>query len=175
MLRTIVTVGYLSSMLLTAHSILSSSANEAPSSPSRLSALPVLAFLVLSARFTIERSPASYYLYTFFPSLFTFLVVRDPAPPLSLLRPSSSSIPFSHRLTGILSTLVILERMAYGYTSRRAFALIALAMGLVWPFTLDARWRSENRALVRSWTAALGVLAIFPVLPVEKGEDLRVV
>lgn len=173
MLRTVVTIGYLSFMLLTAHSILSSSA--APSSPSRLTVLPLLAFLALSLRFAIEHAPLSYYLYAFFPSLFTFLALRNPSPLLSLLHPPTSGIPLSHRLAGGLSSILILETMAYGYTSRRAFALIALAMGFIWPLTLDGRWRKENGGLVRGWVAAMGVLAVFPVLPVEKGEDLRVV
>ncbi|BGP29066.1 Glycosyl phosphatidyl inositol anchor synthesis [Rhodotorula toruloides] len=175
MLRTIVTVGYLSFMLLTAHSILSPSSSAASSSSSRLAVFPLLAFVALSARFAIERAPLSYYLYAFFPSLFTFLVLRNPSPLLSLLRPSTFSTPLSRCLAGVLSTLLVLETMAYGYTSRRAFALIALAMGFIWPLALDARWRSENGSLVKGWLAAMGVLAIFPVLPVEKGEDLRVV
>ncbi|BGP21861.1 phosphatidylinositol glycan, class N [Rhodotorula toruloides] len=173
-LRTIVTTGYVSFMLLAAHSILSSS-SATTSSPSRLAILPIVAFLAFSTRFAAERSPFSYYLYTFFPSLFTLLVLRDPYPLLSLCRSLASNLPLTRRLAGTLSTLLILETMAYGYTSRRAFALIALAMGFVWPLTLDARWRSNNKVLVKGWMAVIGVLAVFPVLPVEKGEDLRVV
>ncbi|KAJ8296754.1 GPI ethanolamine phosphate transferase 1 [Rhodotorula toruloides] len=174
-LRTIVTAGYVSFMLLTAHSILSPSPSAASTPPSRLAVLPLLAFLALTLRFAIEHAPLSHYLYAFFPSLFTFFVLRNPSPLLSLLRPPTSGIPLSHRLAGGLSTLFILETMAYGYTSRRAFALIALAMGFIWPLTLDAQWAKENGALARGWMAAMGVLAVFPVLPVEKGEDLRVV
>jgi len=66
-----------------------------------------------------------------------------------------------------------LEGIAYGYTDRRAFAVLAGAMGWGWPWG-RGRERRIGSGKIWGWRIVMSVLAVFPLLPVEKGEDLRV-
>jgi len=70
-------------------------------------------------------------------------------------------------------TILSLEGIAYGYTDRRAFAVLAIAMGWGWPRG-GRQGKEMNRGLSWSWRIGMSILAVFPLLPVEKGEDLRV-
>ncbi|GJN91719.1 hypothetical protein Rhopal_004742-T1 [Rhodotorula paludigena] len=177
LLRTIVTLGYLGFMAFTIHTILAADTAARPHKPSILSAIPLLAFGTFVIRFAVERAPLSYYLYALFPSAFWTAVLRDPGPFVTLFRSAhaGTASPAKSILYGTV-TLVAIEAMAYGYTDRVAFAAIALSMGLVWPAVmLDRAWKAQNRRLSIAWAASMSILAVFPILPVEKGEELRVV
>lgn len=177
LLRTIVTLGYLGFMAFTTHTILAADTAARPHEPSILAAIPLLAFGTLVIRFAVERAPLSYYLYALFPSAFWTAVLRDPGPFVTVFRSAraGTASPAKAMLYGAV-TLVAIEAMAHGYTDRIAFAAIALGMGLVWPAVmLDAAWKAQNRRLLIAWASSMVTLAVFPILPVEKGEELRVV
>ncbi|GAA5887546.1 hypothetical protein JCM5296_002613 [Sporobolomyces johnsonii] len=182
LLRTIVTLGYLGFMAFTTHFILShhvfpsSSVRPAkPASLSRLLALaPAAAFLTLVARFAVERAPLTYYLYALFPAYFWTHVLRDLSPFTRLF--SSRTISLSRTALYVVLTLSAVEVMAYGYTDRRMFALVALGMGWAWPMFGQKEGQGEiKRNYLMVWRVSMTVLAVFPLLPVEKGEDLRVI
>ncbi|BGP12964.1 hypothetical protein JCM10213_006603 [Rhodosporidiobolus nylandii] len=182
LLRSLVTSGYLGFIAFTAHFILSS---QSPPSFSRSPAacalsylrLPLLVgFVFLTSRFYAEEAPISYYLYAFFPAVFWTAVVRDLDPFLRLFRASPSASSASTRTSlGAVATLAALHLMAHGYTDRRAFAVIAAGMACGWPLTLGSAWREKNARLLAAWAGTMGTLAVFPLLPVEKGEELRIV
>ncbi|GAA6047864.1 hypothetical protein JCM3770_004680 [Rhodotorula araucariae] len=179
LLRTLVTLGYLGFMAFTAQSILAGH-TPAPSTIPRMTVtcgLPIGAFLSLCARFAIERAPPSYYLYAFWPCAFWLAVLLDPAPFVALFRSTCTRASILPRLFGSTTAVVLsLLAMAYGYTDRRVFALMALGMALVWPATmLDSAWRARNSALLAQWTVTLSALAVFTLLPTEKAEDLATV
>ncbi|BGP44907.1 Glycosyl phosphatidyl inositol anchor synthesis [Rhodotorula kratochvilovae] len=179
LLRGLVTVGYLGFMGFTAQSILAG--NTASASPSSrftiASGLPIGAFLSLCARFAIERAPPSYYLYALFPSAFWLAVLRDPVSFLALSRTTRTRAADVPRLAGSAAAVFLsLLAIAYGYTDRRVFALVALGMGLVWPAAmLDPAWRARNGGVLMQWTASVSALGMFALLPTEKAENLRVV
>ncbi|GAA5934260.1 hypothetical protein JCM3775_006952 [Rhodotorula graminis] len=180
LLRTLVTLGYLGFIAFTAQTILVSSLALPPSPSSRFpiaAGLPIGAFLSLCARFAVERVPTSHYLYALLPSAFWIVVLRDPAPFLALVRTTrTSSISLSRLCASAGAVVLSILAMAYGYSDRRAFALIALGMGAMWPLAMLAPGVRATRGPVLSrWAAAMTALAVFPMLPVEKGENLSVV
>lgn len=65
--------------------------------------------------------------------------------------------------------------MVQGYSYRPVFSAIILGMGIIWPLMgMESEFRKGNKGLIAAWSAACAVLAIFPALPVEKGESLPV-
>ena len=180
LLRTLVTIGYLGFIAFLAQTILASSLALPPSSSSRFpiaAGLPIGAFTSLCARFAVERAPSSHYPYAFLPSAFWLAVLRDPAPFAALARTARTSTTSLARLCASTGAVVLsLLALAYGYSDRRAFALIALGMGAVWPVSMLAPGvRAARGTLLSRWAAAMAALAVFPLLPVEKGENLSVV
>ncbi|GAA6035289.1 hypothetical protein JCM8097_008800 [Rhodosporidiobolus ruineniae] len=187
LLRSVVTAGYVGFITFVALSILRSqspsSASPRSSTAARLSTLQyaILALsALLSLRFWAETAPLSYYLYAAFPAYFWTSVVRDLDPVLDLFRPSSpssspilSSSPLLSLLFPLVPTLAALLYTALGYTNRRFFAAIAFAMGWAWPMLgFEAAYLGPQRGRFALFSAAMSALAVFPVLPVEKGEDL---
>ncbi|GAA5897536.1 hypothetical protein JCM8208_003298 [Rhodotorula glutinis] len=180
LLRTLVTLGYLGFIAFIAQTILASSLALPPSSLSHFpitAGLPIGAFLSLCARFAVEHAPSSHYLYALLPSAFWLAVLRDPVPFLALLRTAPTSAVRLARLCASAGAVILsILAMASGYSDRRAFALIALAMGALWPLVMLAPGARATRGpLLSKWAATMAALAVFPMLPVEKGENLSVV
>lgn len=190
LLRSIVTTGYITFILFTIHLIVSppSSAAKAPRSTLATAAYQLSRVVGavpfhLAWRFYKEKAPYTYYGYLAFPFFFAYHVLADADPLLNLFRhrpsdtpsSSSSSSPAKPLLNASLIALS-LALTAYGYTDRRAFALVAAGMGVVWPLLLlPNEFKQANRKAVATWCVVMAVLAVFPLLPVEKGENLCIV
>ncbi|GAA5896573.1 mannose-ethanolamine phosphotransferase MCD4 [Sporobolomyces salmoneus] len=197
LLRSIVTLGYTGFMLyftryILIHHVLSPSTSPAspPSVLFRLiSKIPLVAFLATTVRFVLEQAPLTYLLYTFFAFYFWNDIFSDPTPFLRLYRQTvqfntvngrSATTIILETLAYALVTISALEGIAYGYSDRRAFALLSFGMGWGWPklnlFRGPTSKRTkQERLIVWSWRVAMTVLGVFPLLPVEKGEDLRII
>jgi phosphatidylinositol glycan class N len=187
LLQSIVTTGYITFILLSIHLIVSPSST--PSGvPVRSRAAEIARIFakfngilpgMLAYRFFLEKAPWSYYLYLFFPYIFSQYILHDADPLINLARRSfspspSSSLPKTALYAAL--TLLSLFATAFGYTDRRAFAVIAFGMGWLWPaLMLEGGWKSANGKLLWVWKGAMTALAVFPLLPVEKGENLWVV
>ncbi|GAA5979983.1 hypothetical protein JCM10908_001489 [Rhodotorula pacifica] len=182
LLCTTVTLGYLGFMAYTALAIFANGSGAkpaaAPAPPSLLSLFPPAAFLLLAARFSVERAPITYYLYAIFPAYFWHRVLREAPSLLATLRRAQAQHPISLPRLAVDSTIAVLaiEAMAYGYSDRRAFTAIAYGMGMVWPAVmLESRFKVEQEKLLQVWQAVMAVLGVFPLLPVEKGESLETI
>ncbi|GAA6022972.1 hypothetical protein JCM10207_007734 [Rhodosporidiobolus poonsookiae] len=190
-LRITVTSGYLGFMAFVTHHILSS---RFPSTGPRsghadlLAKLQILIWVLFISQFLrlgSEKAPWTYFGYTLFSGVLWNLVVENTDPFLALIKDAPNAPPRTWRdrlaaappkLGSAALVLAALFGIGFGYTDRRAFAVIALGMGWAWPtLMLDAEWKEQNQGLRWGWTAAMSVLSVFPLLPVEKGEDLRVV
>lgn len=179
-MRTIVTVGYLGFMVYSTNFVLQTHVfaphpSSAPS-PSLLGpSLGLAAFVALATRFLIERAPLTYYLYALFPSFFWGSILYDPWA-LRLLLASARSRASARLAGGGALVVLTLELMVFGYMQRAVFAAIVAGMGLVWPLVgMDAGFRARHRKALGLWAVASVGLAVFPLLPVEKGESLPVV
>lgn len=63
--------------------------------------------------------------------------------------------------------------MVWGYAHRQVFSVLLLAMGAVWPVCyIDRAIVRANSGTVVAWTSSCITLAVFPLLPVEKGESI---
>lgn len=178
MLRSIVTLGYLGFMAYSVDFVLRKHVYTSQPSNSRsntvlVPALAVTAFAILSFRFFVERSSPSYYLYALFPCFFWGKVLRDPWPFARLVRDAQAGTTSPKLLGGLLAVLGALQAMVFGYSVRQVFAALLLGMGVAWPLLGMGRSFAEKHwKLVGAWTASCIVLAVFPLLPVEKGESI---
>ncbi|KAJ7069034.1 Phosphatidylinositolglycan class N-domain-containing protein [Mycena belliarum] len=134
-----------------------------------------ISFIVLAtfwALFAVQRSPWTYYLYIAFPCYFwqQFAVQISP-----LLRTSASRMQLINYTRILLySGLIIttLQSMVAAYVHRSIWSLGFLLVGTVWPLT---SWTKESRSRLSMpyfWPAACLVAGIFPLLSVDKTEDV---
>lgn len=63
----------------------------------------------------------------------------------------------------------------YSYFERKILA-VCLALLVIWPLVkAPSSFIRRHRVLIAAWTVACLATALFPLLPVEKGDDLRLV
>ncbi|RKP22430.1 Phosphatidylinositolglycan class N-domain-containing protein [Syncephalis pseudoplumigaleata] len=72
------------------------------------------------------------------------------------------------------SSSVATRRFVYSYFDRRVLSA-CLWLLACWPWTLAASFRSHHRMLIGMWQLSCVVTSIFPLLPVEKGDDIMLV
>ncbi|KAK4058189.1 Glycosyl phosphatidyl inositol anchor synthesis [Microbotryomycetes sp. JL221] len=178
LLRSIVTIGYAgfvaySTKFIIQRHVLKTVTTD--SSPSKL--VPVIAlatFVALASRFYIEHAPPSYYLYTLFPCLFWSQVLKDTTSFQQLRR--SRQFSMNGFLIGLPVASTVLQTMVAGYSSRQLFSILLFGMGILWPYVgLSYTFKRRNRAIVVMWMTSCLLLAIFPMLPVEKGESIPII
>ncbi|KAK4054782.1 Glycosyl phosphatidyl inositol anchor synthesis [Microbotryomycetes sp. JL201] len=177
-LQTLVSAGYAGFIVYSAkfiikrHVIQLSTSNTTPSMLA--SALGFTAFAVLATRFYLEESPPSYYLYALFPCFFWSCILRD----LTAFRHLRKSRQFSvsGAIQVVLASMAVLQAMVFGYTSRRLFAYLLVGMAFLWPlFGMTTGFRKTHTPLIVCWIVSCLLLAVFPMLPVEKGESIPVI
>lgn len=178
-LRSIVTLGYLGFILYNVSFLLRR--HVYPSSPLRRQSTPnvispvlgMFAFTLLSTKFMIEQAPPSYYLYALFPAVFFSSALSDPWPFVQLGRDLRAHASVGKVLGGIVVVVEALQTMVWGYSVRQVFAVLLLGMGIVWPVVgMDGAFLRREKKLVGAWGASCATLAVFPLLPVEKGESI---
>lgn len=177
-LQSIVTLGYLGFIAYSTNFILRTHVYALPpTTSSALGPIPAAGFATfgaLATRFFFERAPPSYYLYAFFPAFFWSAVLRDLSAFGRLYQSARARSPVE--LVGQAGLVVgALQLLVRGYQRREVFAGAVGLMGVLWPaFGMDSEFRRANSKLVGSWVLSCGVLGVFPLLPVEKGESLVV-
>ncbi|KNC99152.1 hypothetical protein, variant [Spizellomyces punctatus DAOM BR117] len=144
--------------------------------PRRVNILAVVIALAFAALLHRRQAPAFYYAYTAFPIFFWAEVFKQRAFIVSLLRTAQPSrTTWIKTLAGIALYVVGLELLVYSYFRRELLTVCLWLLGVLWPRTMAKRVRSENSGLVWVWTAFCLGTSVFPLLPVEKGEDLSLV
>ncbi|SCZ90992.1 BZ3500_MvSof-1268-A1-R1_Chr1-3g02455 [Microbotryum saponariae] len=177
-LRTIVALGYLGFIVYSANFVLrthvySSDAEMATTTTSPIPrVLGAIIFSILSTKFFIERSSATYYAYAAFPCYFWSSILSNRAPLIRLFR----SISPVRAATGLGATLIVVQMIAQAYLVREYLTYILVTIALAWPLLgMDRTFRRKEQRLVTAWAASCSLLSIFPQLPVEKGENLTIV
>ncbi|KDE08226.1 hypothetical protein MVLG_01493 [Microbotryum lychnidis-dioicae p1A1 Lamole] len=177
-LRTIVALGYLGFIVYSAHFVLrthvySSDAKVATTTTSPIPrVLGATIFSILSAKFFIERSSATYYAYAAFPCYFWSSILSNRAPLIWLFR----SISPARAATGLGATLIVVQMIAQAYLVREYLTYILIIIALAWPLLgMDRAFIRKEQRLVAAWAASCSLLSIFPQLPVEKGENLTII
>ncbi|CAK5059492.1 unnamed protein product [Aphanomyces euteiches] len=102
-----------------------------------------------------------YYLYLVFPLVFWRYLIRE-----SHLLVSQSHLGFGV----IILVAISVELIVFGYSTRSVFSALCLVVG-IYP-NLVAIY---NTGTARLWLGGCTLLAIFPVVPVDYGDDLTLV
>jgi phosphatidylinositol glycan class N len=178
MLRSIVTMGYLGFIAYSSSFALRKYVYVDTDSKVDSVTLPTAAgaaiFAAFAIRFFAEKAPSSYYVYAAFPCFFWSSVLSSAYPFKVLWRDIAASVGSGRKLIGgSLAIITTLQVMVWGYARREVFSALLVAMGVLWPALLiDRSVVRGNFSLVAAWTASCLALAVFPMLPVEKGESI---
>ena len=123
-------------------------------------------FLAIAAKFYQEEAPLAHYLYAAFPCYFWSRII-DLRHYLNFFRISSVTIG------ACVILLFGLELCVLGYFQRVAWSIGLIALGTLWPLVeFSSDFRQANKSIGAAWSVACLMTAIFPILPVEKGECL---
>ncbi|PFH47133.1 hypothetical protein AMATHDRAFT_152882 [Amanita thiersii Skay4041] len=150
-----------------------------PTSPIIQSSITVLSLLVTViswSAFAIQKSPWSFYLYILFPVYFWNQVLLRAVPALSQLHWSGIfSLDYGRFIgTGVL-VVGSLQAMVMGYTHRSIWSIGFFITGVLWPLTWPAGLRQDNMPAILLWGASCAVTGLFPLLPVDKSENLLLI
>ncbi|ORX85434.1 PigN-domain-containing protein [Basidiobolus meristosporus CBS 931.73] len=142
------------------------------SSNAKIQGVAVLGFLGLAYILFVQESPIMYYAYGVFPFFFWAEVVKK----LGVLLGAFANAHMAwYTGFGILLAFVgTLELLAFSYFNRGVLSAF-FVLGAVWPLFMPAKVRSEIRGTLFMWSIFCLCTAVFPSLPVEKGENIPVV
>ncbi|KAJ7837393.1 Phosphatidylinositolglycan class N-domain-containing protein [Mycena olivaceomarginata] len=131
-----------------------------------------LALMALWTLFAIQGSPWTYYLYIAFPCYFWQQFVVQVLP---VLRDHTRRIGYTQ--TVLYGGLVILslQSMVSAYVERSVWSMGFFLIGIVWPV---GAWTTESWSRLSTpylWPASCLLTAIFPLLSVDKTEDVLVI
>ncbi|KAG2365546.1 Phosphatidylinositolglycan class N-domain-containing protein [Suillus spraguei] len=142
----------------------------------RLTTATILAtFWVL---FAAEKAPWKFYVYVTFPCYFWQQFVLHGVPiVVQQFESSDRRGPFMVKvLFHLVVVVVVLQCMVAAYSHRSLWSIGSVAMGILWPY---ASWpshiRSQHPRLLLSWMISCLVTGIFPLLSVNKREDLYMI
>lgn len=130
------------------------------------------------ALFAAERAPWTFYVYVTFPCYFWQQFALHGVPiVVQQFKSSDRRGPFIGRvLFHLVIVVVVLQCMVTAYTHRSLWSIGFLVMGILWPY---ASWpshvRSQRPRLLLSWMMSCLVTGIFPLLSVNKREDLYMI
>ncbi|KAJ1946800.1 Glycosyl phosphatidyl inositol anchor synthesis [Linderina pennispora] len=187
LLRSIVAMGYLGWILFSLLFIFKAYVLPRPATMPRdssahrsanawlIGVLGLCIFLLFSAVFYRQHSPAMYYAYVAFPTYFwTEIAMQIPLIEevvMHYLRMNKRWRPVAFTAIYVL----ILEGLVYAYFDRRvysvAFGLLALAL----PLTVSAKFRRQHAKLLGAWVAFCLLTSVFTLLPVERNDHLGLV
>lgn len=142
----------------------------------RLATATILA--VFWALFTAERAPWTFYVYVTFPCYFwQQFALRGVPIVVQQFKLSDRRGPFIGRvLFHLVIVVVVLQCMVAAYTHRSLWSIGFLVMGILWPYTSwPSHVRSQHPRLLLYWMSSCVVTGIFPLLSVNKREDLYMI
>ncbi|KAJ1030226.1 hypothetical protein NDA16_001137 [Ustilago loliicola] len=189
LLCSIVTIGYLGSMiyafsfLLRNHMLPGSAIPSRPAANAnarpRPNALKLVVALISGAVFALfaaQEMPFSYYLYAALAFLFWGRVVDDLplfAAAYRQITGSKGGLSVPKTVLTVFASLGMLELMALGYLHRAAWFVGFILLGFAWPAVgLSADFKSDNEGLVLIWGLSCLVTGLFTIGDVNKEESI---
>lgn len=121
----------------------------------------------------IQKMPKMYYAYVLFPVYFWNQVFRNYRSLSEALRLGLKN-GFVKSVTVLFVALLFLEALVLSFFYREILSVVFIVLS-AWPLIIPSRTRSENKALLTSWTVSCICTSVFTLLPVEKGEDINLV
>jgi len=126
--------------------------------------------IVLTALLSLQSSPLLYYLYCLFPIVFWAYVGHERKFISHIWSTLSRSSIMASLFYGVLS-VIFLEIMVVGYFHRFLFSIGSVCLCL-WP--LVGNFKASGR-LGLAWCISCCIMAIFPLLPIDMGENITLV
>ncbi|KAI8581187.1 hypothetical protein K450DRAFT_233511 [Umbelopsis ramanniana AG] len=181
-LRSIITLGYIGWCLFGLEFVIRTYVftNDNDKQPtvidSFISYASIVALLGLFWIIYRQQMPPMYYAYAFFPVYFwrDVLLRRD-----ILIKALQGGLQSSGGTVSVLllvaSILAGLETLVYSYF-RREILSAALILAAIWPLFMPSSAKNEGSPLLLPlWSMSCLATSVFTLLPVEKGEDIRLV
>ncbi|KAF7421175.1 Glycosyl phosphatidyl inositol anchor synthesis [Pleurotus ostreatus] len=140
-----------------------------PSSPIN-TALSLAVLLSFWTVFALQRSPWTFYLYVAFPCYFWHqFLAQATRSQLPLLQGSG----LARRVISVVLVVGVLQCMTLAYTHREIWSFGLVLIGVVWPLT-SWSWDvlKDRLGLYLAWMVSCLITAVFPMLPVDKSENL---
>ncbi|OJA12464.1 hypothetical protein AZE42_10509 [Rhizopogon vesiculosus] len=178
-IRTIVVAAYLGWAVYSSLSILPPAASSVSANKRawvRTAATATLA--IFWALFAAQRAPWTFYVYVTFPCYFWQQFALHGVPvPVQQFKSSDRSGSFTGRvLFHLVIVVVVLQYMVAAYAHRSLWSVGFLFMGILWPFaSWPSHLRSQKPKLLLLWTGSCLATGIFPLLSVNKVEDLYMI
>ncbi|KAL0568010.1 Glycosyl phosphatidyl inositol anchor synthesis [Marasmius crinis-equi] len=130
-------------------------------------------FSVFCAMFALEEAPWTYYLYTAFPCYFWDQAISQAS---TVMTRGHIGDNVKWLLIRASLVVVVLVTMVYGYTHRSIWSVGLVFVGFIWP---RATWSqaTKDRLGVKYllWTVSCLLTAVFPLLNVNKEENIAVI
>ncbi|KAI9089615.1 Phosphatidylinositolglycan class N-domain-containing protein [Phlyctochytrium arcticum] len=174
-LRAIITAGYVGWIAYSSMCTMRIAAKDTVApvpEPRSLLKTSIACTVALTALLAYTGSPALYYAYTYFPIFFWTQVCKT-APSF---KPLLSSVVRSGSAQGLLfkvaAYVVTLEILVWTYFRREILSFALWGIAFIWPLLQRKGFIKQNIWIVRIWMAFCFATSIFPLLPVEKGENL---
>ncbi|CCM05948.1 uncharacterized protein FIBRA_08187 [Fibroporia radiculosa] len=181
LIRAIVTAAYLGWIAFGSVSIFATRDVHSAEESTRTAGLDVvgtLTLLLFWGLFALQRSPWTFYLYICFPVYFWHQTARYAV--------MSFTGHFMNKGSGLWTILKLfvqgcmvvgaLGSMVIGYTHREIWSVWFIVLGIVWPIV---SWPSEARfqhfTKLLPWSTVCLATAVFPMLSVDKEEDITAV
>ncbi|KAF4125306.1 GPI ethanolamine phosphate transferase 1 [Geosmithia morbida] len=180
-LRTVITLGYLGWMAFALTTVVDMFVVPMANPPQRSFASVIFfssVLVALYASFIISSSPATYYIYCFFPVVFWEEVHARKA---SIVE--GSKILFGHIksagavLTFVVSTglyIAVIESLALGYIHREIFTGLFLLAAL-WPAAYGIEFLRYHGLLSATWSISCIAMSVFTLLPAMKVESVPLI
>ncbi|KAG0795482.1 hypothetical protein G6F62_000083 [Rhizopus arrhizus] len=177
-LRTIITVGYVGWCVfclefVIRHFVLFS--HEGASSSIRyriiIDFIAALTMVAISCMIYIQKMPAMYYAYIFFPIFFWNQILRNYRTLIDALRLYMRNGIIKSSMTTV-AFLLFLEALVFSFFHREVLTGLFFLLAY-WPWIMPKHALKDNSALLKSWSVACIFTSIFTLLPVEKGENIN--
>lgn len=142
-------------------------------SSSIVSAAAFITLATFFILFAIQQSPWTFYLYIAFPYYFWQQFLRQAIPAFhNHLRVRNRPMNYFKVAMRVGVITVVLQGMVAAYTHRFIWSIGFVLIGFVWPFTWPRESVRRHLSLSAMWSILCLITGIFPLLSVEKQENL---
>ncbi len=134
------------------------------------------AFAILATKFLIERTPITYHLYAAFAAYLWARVIDERHVFAASFQLAGGNFSAVLRIAlALIGTLLLLEFIVLGYLVRLAWTAGFLFIGIVWPLVaIPASFRRANVRTIALWTATCLITSVFTVSSLDKTESIPI-
>ncbi|KAJ3287053.1 Glycosyl phosphatidyl inositol anchor synthesis [Rhizoclosmatium sp. JEL0117] len=135
----------------------------------------LLIFVAFSLFMYLKESHPNYYLYIAFLVYLWAQVFKERKFAFAVISRNFNTGALAGNLVKVSIYVIALEILVYSYFSREVLTPSLIVAGIVWPFLTPTSFQNKNWRMILFWRTACIVTSVFTLLPVELGEDMRLV